>query len=431
MHRRWALGVCVLFSVALLIIGATLVRGSDAEPATTWMHMFTPADFPTGSDLIAFLLSLRVPIPPVIAALEIISVQLTGSTDLVMIDLYRVGLAGTYLLALWLTFPSIPRQAAAFAASVIFLWATTLIHPFNAQIYDILLPFFLLLFFTLTRALLALPARWRAAQLACAVGAGFFLAMAELARPFVLLLLPVLLTSAYLGLRQCPRRVWIALLMPVVLLSGLWHAHLFVAYGQVLSTNYSGFNLYRAWPQAPLGPTVQETHSQPAHDARWPNINTQEQFESSQFLQRAVLAYIVSNPGAALRHAAHRLVRFAKARTSMYGGQAPTSKVLTLYAVAAPALFLFMFANVLVLAWYAVRLRARALSLLSAPDNALLLITFLSLLVLSLGEAKEEARLVLSLLPLLAAVPMARSAGGAPTDGHQSYGIGVAEGPPP
>jgi hypothetical protein len=44
----------------------------------------------------------------------------------------------------------------------------------------------------------------------------------------------------------------------------------------------------------------------------------------------------------------------------------------------------------------------------AAGVNLLLLVTFAFLLMLSLGEAKEEARLVLSLLSLLAALPIAR-----------------------
>jgi len=409
-RRTWRLCLWLSLTLALLVIGAVLVRNSVAVPATTWMHMYTPGDFPTTRDLVTFLRELRVPIPPAISALEIISVQRTGSTDLVTTHLYRASLVGTYLLALWFSYPSIPRLVASFLASVIFLWATALIHPFNPQICDILLSFFIFLFLTLLRAVHAVPSGRSGTQLVLGFGAGFFLSMAELDRPFVFLLLPFILTGAYLSLRRCPRRVFVALLIPLGLLSGLWHVHLFTAHHQVLSTNYAGFNLYRAWPQAPLGPTVRETHSHPSDDHRWPNVNTEEQYATSQFLLRAVLAYVLANPRDALRHGMRRVLRFAKARTSMYGGTAPPRPVLSVYALAAPASFLFMFGNLLALGWYAIRARIRAPLLLASPQNLLLLITFFSLLALSLGEAKEEARLILSLLPFLAAYPMARPA---------------------
>jgi hypothetical protein len=176
----------------------------------------------------------------------------------------------------------------------------------------------------------------------------------------------------------------------------------------VLSTNYSGFNLRRAWPQAPLGPTVEETHGRPPDEQHWPNLNTEEQYVASQFLQRAVFAYVIANPREALRDGARKVIRFAMARTSIYGHAAPAHPVLSVYRVAAPAAFAFMFVNLLALALHAIRARARCYLLLAPAENLLLLITFSSLLVLSLGEAKEEARLVLSVLPLIAAYPMAR-----------------------
>ncbi len=400
--------LCLALSIALIAIGATLVRDSTAVEATTWMHMFSPGDFATTGDLIKFLRELRVPIPPVISALEIISFQQTGSTDLVTKYLYRLALVGAYVLALWFAYPSIGRMLASFAASVVFLWATTLVHPFNPQVYDLLLPFFLLLFLTFLRAVGSFSPGKSSALLVLSFGAGFFLSMAELSRPFVFVLLPFLLAGAYFFLHRCPRRAFVALLIPVGLLSGVWHVHLFAAHQQVLSTNYAGFNLRRAWPQAPLSPSMFETSSTPTDAQRWPNVNTPEQHVASQMLQRAVFAYAVANPLQALRHGARRVVRFARGRTAMYGGKAPEREVLSVYRVLAPASFLFMFGNVLVLGWYALRARSRCYLVLAHPENLLLLVACFSLLVLSLGEAKEEARLVLSLLPLLAAYPIAR-----------------------
>ncbi len=403
--RTRSLCVWAALTIALLIIGAVLVRNATAVPATNWMLMYRPSDFPTTHDLVIFLKELRVPIPPVVAALEVVSFQRTGSTDLVSKYLYRASLVGTYVLALWFAYPSIPRLIASFLTSLIFLWATTLVHPLNPQIYDILFPCFIFLFLACVQAASARPAT--RAAIVVSMCAGFFLSMAELDRPFVLLFVPFLLAGAYGDLRHCARHAFAALLIPVGLFSGIWHAHLFAVHHQVLSTNYSGFNLRRAWPQAPLDASVSESHSHPRTE-RWPNLNTEEQQRQSQTLQRAVLAYLLANPREVLPAAVRKIVRFIRAPISMYGRVAPPHPILAVYRLAAPAAFALLFGNLVVLAVYAMTSGGRFHLLLGNPENLLVLVAGLSVLVLSLSEAKEEARLVLTVLPFLAACPMAR-----------------------
>jgi hypothetical protein len=308
-------------------------------------------------------------------------------------------------LALWFAYPSTPRLIVSFCASTVFLWATTLIHSLNPQSYDILFPLFVLAFLMLLRAAAAATA---GDATRFAAGSGFFLSMAELTRPFAFVLLPLLLAGAGIALRARPRRALVGLFTPIVLLSGVWHLHLLVAHDQVLATNYAGFNLRRAWPMAPLPPTMWETHSHPADEQRWPDLNTEAEHVASLQLQRAVAAYVLANPGAALRHAGRKLARFARPQLSMYESKPASHPVLSLYRLIAPASFLFMVANVALLAAYALIARRGMWLLLASTDNLLLLITGFTVLVLSLGEAKEEARLVLSVLPFLAAYPTAR-----------------------
>src|SRR2546430_276198 len=97
-QRTWP---WVVVSLAFVVIGGVLVRGSAAWAATTWMFIYSPADFATTQQLVTFLKELRAPIPPVIAATEIVSFRLTGTTQLVTNYLYKVSLVGAYLLALW------------------------------------------------------------------------------------------------------------------------------------------------------------------------------------------------------------------------------------------------------------------------------------------------------------------------------------------
>ena len=353
-RTRQHLYALVPLTILTVVAGGLLVRNSVAVPATTWMHQYDPGSFKSGRDLLAFLQQLRVPIPPLIAGLEILSVQHTGTTDLVTTYLYRTALVGAYVLALWFTFPSIARLCAALPTALVFLWATVLVHPLNPQSYDIFLPCFLLLSLICLKVVRGVASQ--RTRLASALGAssGFFLSMAELTRPFVFLLLPLLVAGGCLILERFPRRVLVAFLLPLVLLTGVWHVHLFARFGQVLASNYSGFNLRRAWPMAPLPDGMWETHDQPAAEEAWPNLNADEQYKASQALQRVVLHYVTAHPLAALVHAVGRIKLFVAPQTSMYGSTARTDAVLVAYRTIAPAAFLFMFANAALVAWHAI-----------------------------------------------------------------------------
>src|SRR5262249_1583127 len=94
-----------LATAAIASLGALLVSGSSPVPATAWMHMYDPCAVHTFRDLVAFVEQLRVPIPPLISALEILSCQSTGSTDLVTVHLYRAAIVVTYVLVVWLVYP--------------------------------------------------------------------------------------------------------------------------------------------------------------------------------------------------------------------------------------------------------------------------------------------------------------------------------------
>ena len=77
------------------------------------------------------------------------------------------------------------------------------------------------------------------------------LALLELTRPFMIFLLPLFLVVEWHRIYlHAPRRqsALAAFLLPVVVLSGGWHLHLFLAHDhQIAWTNISGYNLQRAW----------------------------------------------------------------------------------------------------------------------------------------------------------------------------------------
>src|SRR5579871_118531 len=95
--------------VALLtiaVLGLWFLHRAHAVPAISWMNIYEPADVRTFRDLLRFIHNLRVPIPPAIAAAEVLSWQWTGSTALVTDYCYRIALVGSYLLVVSLTPPA-------------------------------------------------------------------------------------------------------------------------------------------------------------------------------------------------------------------------------------------------------------------------------------------------------------------------------------
>ena len=118
-------------------------------------------------------------------------------------------------------------------------------HAGNPANYDPLFALLLLGYFLLIDA-------WeRTPPCELAGGAGLCLSMLELLRPFMIYLLPLFLLVEWHRIHLKAPRCGLALtafLLPVVVLSGGWHLHLYLAHDhQITWTNISGYNLQRAW----------------------------------------------------------------------------------------------------------------------------------------------------------------------------------------
>jgi hypothetical protein len=387
------------------LAGVWLTREARAFSAVGWMVIYDAADFPTLGSLAAFLRDLRIPVPPYLAVLEVVEHQLTGGLELTTVLAYRLAIVLAYLLPLLWSAGSALRLAASAGLGLVFLAATVLVHPGNPQTYDIFYPLFVLAFgLALRRA--ARPAGSRAGW---ALAAGFLLAMAELSRPFVVLGLPLVVALAALAVARRPRQHLAALLLPVLLLSGGWHGWLAVRHGQLASTNHAGQNLRRAWPMAvvPRPPLVPEVNSERLGPGRWPNLNTAEHLENSRRLQRAVLRYVRTHPLGSARHALGRLrALLLDVRTDIYRHR-PRHWVLVLYRPLVRAAVAWLTLNALLLVSGLLVDGRRRRRLLADPDSILIVITAFSACALAVGDAQEEARFLISLLPLLAAVPSA------------------------
>jgi 4-amino-4-deoxy-L-arabinose transferase-like glycosyltransferase len=386
------------------IFGGLLVRNSVAAPVSTWMHIYRPQDFGSYSEIWYFLKSLRVPIPPVIGIVELVTYQVTGTTELVTQSLYRVGMVLSYLLVIYLSASSVNQVIASFLLSLIFLSGTVVIHPPNPQIYDILYPLTVLMFlWFLRRLLIPLP---ECMTWFLALATGFSLAMAELMRPFFLFILPICIIGAYIVFRRLPVRYFVGFLFPIVMLSGVWHFHLAVSFGQLTWSNHSGFNLVRAWPMVEIPPLVAETQNAPLgpDEDQWQNLNTAEHAENSRRLQAAVIHHIITHPINSFNHMLLRVDILLSARTSIYQHN-PESDILGLYKLAVRLASGYLLLNSVKLVVGVIYSGENPLLLLGIPDNLLIIITVGSVGFLAIGDSYEEARFLISILPLLATIP--------------------------
>ncbi|MCC7048202.1 MAG: hypothetical protein IT562_15925 [Alphaproteobacteria bacterium] len=383
-----------------VVFAAFLVRDAVGVPSIAWMNHYAPQDFPTPRSLVDLLWNTRLPLPPLLTAAEILNFQFDGTTGLVTAWLYRFCLVASYALALWLARRCVAQFAVALALSVVFLWATTVIHPAGAWVYDLLLPTLLLGFVACLRLAGGVERAWPAFL------AGLFLSLAELTRPYMVLLLPLLAGGALVRLWQAPRRLRIAFVLPLVALSGAWHLHQFASHGQIAWSNHGGFNLLNAWPMVGVPDLVPESQ-EPAAAGRYWQLDTQAHSENNRRAASAVLGFVMANPLRALVHAAERVGILVSAPVA-YMRSDPRHWILPLYRVAAryAAVYALLAASCIVLAalW---RPRA-APRLLARTDNLLLLTAALSLLVVAIADHGEEARFLLMLLPLLAAAPWPR-----------------------
>jgi len=394
----------VLVSVFCLI-GIFLVAHANGTASTTWMEIYSPCDFGSIANLLAYLRDLRVPIPPMISTAEIVNCLLAGNVDFMTQTLYRVVLVAVYVLAMVFASSSPHKLLPSFLLSVVFLWSTVIVHPGNPQTYDIYFPLFVLLYILLLKFTCSGDYS-EGLRVLFAVGSGFFLSMAELCRVFIFILIPILLFCTYLALKNLPRKYLWCFLIPVVVFTGGWHANLLLRHGQLVSSNHSGFNLIRAWPMVQMPALQPEPDDAPLKPGRWKNLNTAEHYENSRRVQHAVLQYILEHPTESIRHGFDRISSvLVDVPTSIYSYK-PEHAIFLFYRPAVWISSVILFASLL---WLIVSL-ARAKghrwqSVFAAPEHILIILTVLSIILLSIGESGEEARFLISVLPLMAALP--------------------------
>jgi hypothetical protein len=202
------------------------------------------------------------------------------------------------------------------------------------------------------------------------------------------------------------RRRVLYFLIPVLLVSGTWHAHLLAAHRQLSASNHFGVNLWRCWNTrvSPLAKPVVEQDA-PLAPGRWANLNNPQHLKNSLRLRKKIIRYIVDHPGDSAAFMVGRVWKLTAGETAIYVHK-PSSPVLSIYSPVVRVTSLVLIGGFFVLAgklvWLAARRRDRLRELVGNVDHIIVFVAFSSLFILAVGEVEEEARFVLSLLPFLA-----------------------------
>jgi hypothetical protein len=412
---RWRVAITsericlVVLALSLVIVGQRLLRFSSAVSSLEWGLVFDIRELDTLAKVKTFFANLVIPIPPLLALLEVASQQLTGNNDFVIKTLYKGSIVGSYLAALWLSYPSIPRMLTTFSVSLLFMVSTVLMHRDNPQLYDPVFPFLVLIFLVLLSAASAVGQQAARRSRGWWAAAGLCLSVVGLTRPFAILLVFGAVIFVACSLPR-PRRHLLPFVLGACLLCVPWHAYLYVRHGQFTISNHTGFNLEHAWPMVPLPALVSEDISPPNRP-----FNNPQHLINSRRIQAAVLRYAVENPGLALRNIAQRVEIMTQARTALDSSLDPKPRVLSVYQMVARVLswLLLVGLTLRLVAWGRVRCSwfraAGGQPPRPAPydpvSGLLLGLTAATLVLLAVGDAGEEYRFMISLLPLLAAVP--------------------------
>ncbi len=398
--------VVVLFCAFAL----PMARYGNSAPSFTWSWVYAEDEFieicQSWDEIQAFYRDLRVPIPPIIAGLEILSYRLSGGFELVTIYLYRALVFFSFFIAI----VAFKRGMAGYwwsaAQAMVFVWATVKIHPLNPQIYDLWVPcFFLLYLFTLRQASEEASGALYSSLLALL--SGLCLAFVETARPFVFVLLPFLIVFSVIRLSQKKWRLCILFLIPILLLSGGWHLKLYLYNdGQVLASNNSGFNLRRCWePVYPLPETAVEL------EYGWKQYNNPRHIHASNQLKSEIIQFILENPFISAKHTLDRIAELFKPMVHdvvmpLQAGIAKPMPAnhpwLSVYVITA------RLSGAILLICFVTALRQFLLKpswrFWGSEAWILIFFTATSILILAVGESGEDYRFLISVLPCLAAV---------------------------
>lgn len=401
------------YQLVLVFLGALWLNGASSSTALTWMSIYVIEDFADFSwaDILTFLLQNKLPLPPVITFLELAAYKISGSTYIVTTLLYKVAFVAPYLIILSFANTSRYRLVTVFVISCLFLFCSIVIHRGNPQGYDVFLPLLIILFIDGVNRSVSSPRS--GSQIKYAIWAGCCLSLAELTRPFMIYLLPLLMGVVWLRYLMCDKsirvRLIVSFLVPVVLISGSLHICLYINHQQLNFSNHAGFNLHRAWSRlVPLPPLVAEPTIPIVNPERGENFNTKEHKINSERIQNAIFKHWVTHPIQSISFGLSLIRDFMSAPTAIYEHK-PTSIFLETYRLVYQLLSALLLINFLIAFVRIIFFSKTRGHDLATTDNLILFVGSCLIVIFAISEKAEEARFVISTLPFVAAIALARS----------------------
>jgi hypothetical protein len=402
-----------VYQLILILLGVFWLRGVSSSPAVTWMSIYVIEDFAHFSwgDIYTFLSQNKLPLPPVISFLELATYKVFGTTYLVTIFLYKFAFIAPYVIVLSFARTSPYRFNAVFLISCLFLFCSIAVHRGNPQGYDVVLPLLIMLFIHGVNR--SFNSQVSGSKVKYAIWAGFCLSLAELTRPFMIYLLPVLIGLVLLRYLMCEKSIRIrlatAFLVPLILISGSLHLSLYMNHQQLNFSNHAGFNLHRAWSRlVPLPVLLVEPSVPTTNPERGENFNTREHQINSERIQKAIFKHWVSQPVQSISFGLSLIRDFMSAPTAIYEHN-PTSIFLETYRLLYQLLSALLIINFLVLIYRVAFFSKTKIDDLAMADNLILLIGSSLIVVFAISEKAEEARFVISTLPFVAALAVVRN----------------------
>lgn len=400
--------------VSIILIGIILLAVVDRRTVFSieWMNTFQAENIPSHSwqQIIASLGELRTGIPPILAIFDMLILKLFGyqiATGIYALC-YDITVIIIYIIPIFLFSRTIVQQLIGFVFAVIFLHGTILIHPTNPAIYDILYPLFILAFIWSLKKV-SKNHDHPVSLARYSVLAGLFLSITELLRPFFLIIMIVVIFLTFLQYQKLSRRYFLYFLLPILILSGGWHLKLLLFNdGQITWTNISGYNIQRAWEYVVEWPELpDDAQAIMVYDRNTDRyvpayLNTSTYYEGSQQLQKAFFTYVIQNPIDAANWGIYLVKELLTPKTQMFQGEGPTALEMNLYRLAVNIMVLIFITNLMNMFQHFLR---NPMAEANRLETILIVITTGTILFLAIGDRGEEARFILSILPMWVALP--------------------------
>lgn len=405
-NRRLVLAILTLLYGAIAsIVSVRLLSTYMGKPAVHWMFFVRGTHVPPIEDLPAFWKELRTGIPPVLATAEIVTCNLFGDFGFITVYGYRIAIILVFWLSFVLLSESFLSTAVSFVSSIVFLLVTGFEHRRMPEVYDIFAPLCFLLFLLCLKLATKEVAYGRDSL---CLAAGFFLSMVELLRPYVIAILPFLLLFAYLGLRRHGRGHIAYFLIPLLLFSGSWHLKLlYFNDGQIIWSNFSGYNMIRCWRQLyPDMRGIEYRDPLRGSGAKREYINSPAFARSSIELRREMTPEIVGHP---IRSAMFVLGTRIPEVLNGYSAKKMPFVSPVLQRLHPPIIWVSALLMYIYLLFAVARsVQKRTLDGLAEPECILAFYVISSVFIFAIGEYGEEFRFLISLSPLFAAFPVSK-----------------------